>query len=416
MESEKLETFGDNDFSSLNSNSYISKNNDYEQIIPDGAILGLCNPLLDIMVDVDKDFLDKHGLIPNTKTLFDTKKTEDILHDIEQLKSNSLYVAGGSGLNTLRAATWFLQRPEVCTFIGAIGDDDTSKILRELSAKDGIKSFYQVHKEYPTGTSIVLKCNNAISLVGNLASAEYFTSNFLHEDYLWWHVENARLIYVTGFFFETSYETILKVAKYASKNNIYFCINLSSTFICEQYKNEIAQIIPYVDILFANSKEILTIGKSVFGLDEYNYNIEEEFEASQIYQEEEPFKLSLVETIAYKIGKVKQINGKINKRIVCVTQNKEPVLLFANNSFVKYGLLPVDIVDTSGAGDAFVGGFLSQYVTGNDADDCVFAGIFVSREVIQRRGCTFPNKINHTTNSSSYYYFNNRSEFIISRV
>ena len=45
---------------------------------------------------------------------------------------------------------------------------------------------------------------------------------------------------------------------------------------------------------------------------------------------------------------------------------------------------------TIGAGDAFVGGFLSQLVKGKEIADCVRAGHYASRVVIQQSGCTFP--------------------------
>lgn len=50
------------------------------------------------------------------------------------------------------------------------------------------------------------------------------------------------------------------------------------------------------------------------------------------------------------------------------------------------------LVDTNGAGDAFVGGFLSQLVTGKDVHECCRAGNFAAHVVIQRSGCTFPEK------------------------
>lgn len=48
------------------------------------------------------------------------------------------------------------------------------------------------------------------------------------------------------------------------------------------------------------------------------------------------------------------------------------------------------LVDTNGAGDAFVGGFLSQYLSKKPIADCVDAGCYAARVVIQHSGCTFP--------------------------
>ena len=37
--------------------------------LPEGVLLGMCNPLLDIQATVGKDFLDKHGLKENDAIL-----------------------------------------------------------------------------------------------------------------------------------------------------------------------------------------------------------------------------------------------------------------------------------------------------------------------------------------------------------
>ena len=57
-------------------------------------------------------------------------------------------------------------------------------------------------------------------------------------------------------------------------------------------------------------------------------------------------------------------------------------------------MTPIDnakIVDTNGAGDCFVGGFLSRLKLGQDISECVRAGHYCAGVVIQRSGCTFPN-------------------------
>lgn len=53
------------------------------------------------------------------------------------------------------------------------------------------------------------------------------------------------------------------------------------------------------------------------------------------------------------------------------------------------------MVDTNGAGDAFVGGFLSQLVLEKSIAECVRAGHFAARTIIQRSGCTFPKECSY---------------------
>ena len=50
------------------------------------------------------------------------------------------------------------------------------------------------------------------------------------------------------------------------------------------------------------------------------------------------------------------------------------------------------IVDTNGAGDAFVGGFLSQFVDGKEEKVCVAAGTYAAQYMIQRAGTTLEGK------------------------
>lgn len=86
-----------------------------------------------------------------------------------------------------------------------------------------------------------------------------------------------------------------------------------------------------------------------------------------------------------------------NRSRVCViTQGCEPVLLAYDGKIKEF---PVDklpkekVIDTNGAGDAFSGGFLSQYVQGHDLDVCVRGGIYAATAIIQRSGCTYEGKV-----------------------
>lgn len=58
-----------------------------------------------------------------------------------------------------------------------------------------------------------------------------------------------------------------------------------------------------------------------------------------------------------------------------------------------YPVIPLPkekLVDTNGAGDAFVGGFLSQLLLGKDTAQSIRAGNFAANTIIQRSGCSFP--------------------------
>lgn len=48
------------------------------------------------------------------------------------------------------------------------------------------------------------------------------------------------------------------------------------------------------------------------------------------------------------------------------------------------------IVDTNGAGDAFVGGFLAALIKGHGPDKCCAAGCFAAGTIIQTSGTALP--------------------------
>jgi|TARA_B110000305_G_C19351196_1_gene594352 adenosine kinase len=104
--------------------------------------------------------------------------------------------------------------------------------------------------------------------------------------------------------------------------------------------------------------------------------------------------------VAKAMAKFKKANTK-RPRIAVVTNGAKPVIVAQNMpgeeecSVTEYeiaALTKEQIVDTNGAGDAFVGGFLSQLYQDKDLAQCIKAGIYLSREVVQRSGCTFPEK------------------------
>lgn len=76
-----------------------------------------------------------------------------------------------------------------------------------------------------------------------------------------------------------------------------------------------------------------------------------------------------------------------------ITQGKEPTLVAKGGNVTKHAVPPVaasDIVDTNGAGDAFVGGFLAAFIKGKDIAECCKAGNFAASVIIKTAGTALP--------------------------
>ncbi|KAK6055393.1 hypothetical protein COOONC_07108 [Cooperia oncophora] len=80
-------------------------------------------------------------------------------------------------------------------------------------------------------------------------------------------------------------------------------------------------------------------------------------------------------------------------RTVIFTQGADPVIVAIGSKLTLYPVPTVpkeNIVDTNGAGDAFVGGFLAQYIQNKSIEEAVNCGNYAAGEIIQKHGCTVP--------------------------
>ncbi|XP_029305574.1 adenosine kinase isoform X2 [Cottoperca gobio] len=334
------------------------------------SLFGMGNPLLDISAVVDKDFLDKYTLKPNDQILAEDKHKALFEEIVKKFKVE--YHAGGATQNSIKIAQWMIQEPhDVGTFFGCIGKDKFGEILKQKAEEAHIDAHYYEQDEEPTGTCAACITGDNRSLVANLAAANcYKKDKHLDLEENWKLVEKAKVYYIAGFFLTVSLESILKVAKHASVNNKLFCLNLSAPFICQFFKDNLMQVMPYVDVLFGNETEAAAFAKEL------------DLETEDIKE------------IAKKTQALPKINTK-RKRIVVLTQGKDETSMALSDEVKSFPVLKIDskdIVDTIGAGDAFVGGFLSELVQEKPLDQCVKAAHYAANVIIRRAGCTFPEK------------------------
>jgi len=336
----------------------------------EGLLLGMGNPLLDISANVDHEFLQKYDLKSNDAILAE-EKHKPLYEELIDLY-NADFIAGGSVQNTMRVAQWFLQKPKVTTYMGCVGSDKYSKILEDKATTDGLNVRYQYTDKEPTGTCAVLITGKERSLCANLAAANCFSPSHIEKPENKQLIDNAKYIYISGFFLTVSPESIQTVAKHAYDSDKMFMMNLSAPFLCEHFQKPMLAAFPYVDILFGNETEADAFARA------NNLNATDRRQ------------------IALKISEMGKINGK-RKRIVVITQGAEAVLLVKDGTVTEYPVIKLPeekVVDTNGAGDAFVGGFLAQLVQGKSTDMCIKCGIWAATQIVQKSGCTYEGKPN----------------------
>lgn len=333
----------------------------------EGLLLGCGNPLLDISANVDEKFLAKYDLQPDNAILAEEKHQPLYKELIESKDFKSTYTAGGSVQNSLRVAQWILQKPKVTVFFGCVGTDNFSKTLEEKACEDGVNVRYQYTENAPTGTCGVLITGQHRSLCANLAAANLFTIDHINQSENRKYIENAEYFYISGFFLTVNPPTIQEVAKHALAHDRPFLMNLSAPFLSQFFKEPLMEAMPYVDIIFGNETEAVT------------FSTEQGFNTTNLHE------------IALRICQLPKQNEK-RPRVAIITQGSEAVLLAQNGVITEIPVTKLDpehIVDTNGAGDAFVGGFLAQFVQKKPLVTCIRCGIWAATKIIQRSGCTF---------------------------
>ncbi|KAH9735122.1 hypothetical protein WN944_003671 [Citrus x changshan-huyou] len=375
----------------------------------EGILLGMGNPLLDISSVVDDDFLNKYDIKLNNAILAEEKhlplfmslrmvlqrvkllkwirqniprldRSQKLvnaysslfyrLYDEMASKYNVEYIAGGATQNSIRVAQWMLQIPGATSYIGCIGKDKFGEEMKKNSKLAGVNVHYYEDESASTGTCAVCVVGGERSLVANLSAANCYKSEHLKKPENWALVEKAKYFYIAGFFLTVSPDSIQLVAEHAAANNKVFMMNLSAPFICEFFKDALEKVLPYMDYIFGNETEARTFSKV------------------------QGWETDDVEEIALKLSQWPKAS-EIRKRTAVITQGADPVVVAQDGKLKKFPVivLPKDkLVDTNGAGDAFVGGFLSQLVQEKPIEECVRAGCYTSHVIIQRSGCTYPEK------------------------
>ncbi|XP_046844534.1 adenosine kinase-like [Xenia sp. Carnegie-2017] len=336
--------------------------------IKEGILLGMGNPLLDISAVVDADFLAKYGLKANDAILAEDKH-KPMYQEMAKM-DNVEYLAGGATQNSIRIAQWLMQVPKACAYIGCVGKDRFGEILKEKAEKAGVDVKYYYIDNPETGTCAVCITNNntARSLVANLAAANHYKKEHLEEN--WKTVEKADIFYISGFFLTVSPDSIMMVARHATEKKKIFAMNLSAPFITEFFKEPLMEAMPHIDLLFGNESEALTFSRV------QGFNTED------------------MKEIAIKIANLPRA-GEKKSRVVVITQGKDPTLVAKDGNITEYPVALIkqeEIVDTNGAGDAFVGGFLVQYLQGKPMEECIKCAHYSARLILKVSGVTLDGK------------------------
>lgn len=328
-------------------------------------LLGIENPLLDISAPVKPALLAKYKLKPNDAILAETEHKE--LYEELVRDYPVQYIAGGAAQNTCRGAQYLLP-PNSTAYIGCVGKDKNADILKTAAKKDGLATLYLEDASLPTGKCAVLITDKHRSMVTDLLAANAYNIAHMETPEVWSIIQATKAFYVGGYFLTVSPPSAMKLAKHAAETQKLFTLNLSAPFIPQFFKDPLAELMPFADILFGNEAEALT------------------------WAEANDVKTTDIKAIALAAAATPKVNSN-RSRMVVFTQGAHPTIVARDGVVTEYPVIPIamdNIVDTTGAGDGFVGGFLAQVVMNAPVAQCIASGNYLANIVIQRDGPTYP--------------------------
>jgi len=327
------------------------------------------NPILDISAAVDMAVVDKYGLKMGDAILAEEKHAP--LFPELAAAPNVQYIAGGATQNTIRVAQWLLQQPEATAYMGCIGKDEFGAKLQAACAKDGVKLAYMIDEATPTGTCATLINNKERSLCTDLKAANNFKESHLAIPENAAILSAAKVIYSAGYFATVSPASMKIAREKAVETGALYCLNLSAPFLMmvPPFKAVLVESLPFTDFLFCNETEAAT------------------------WAETEGWDTTDVAFIATRLSLIP--GAKSRKRTVVITQGADPTVVAINGHTTLHPILALPkekLVDTNGAGDSYVGGFLAALSKGKSIEECCKAGAYAASVIVQNDGCTYPAK------------------------
>ena len=315
----------------------IKKNMSYD-------IVGIGNAIVDIIAEVDDKYLSQNNIDKGSMSLIDFEIANKIGSEVEIIK----IISGGSVANSIVGIS---QQGLKTAFIGKVNHDDLGNEFKKGLMEENVEFKYSpdTSQNY-TGRCIILVTSDAERTMNTyLGISQQLTENDIDMKV----IENSSILYLEGYLWDLdeAKNAIKKSILKAKASSTLVAFSMSDAFCVDRFREEFFEIVnDFADIIFANESEI----KSLFQTDDLEY--------------------------------VKNECMKKNK-IFAITLGSKGALIIKQNEIFKIEPEIIDnLVDTTGAGDLFAAGFLSEYIKSQQIDSCGKFGVKLASQIIQRFG------------------------------
>ena len=281
-------------------------------------IICIGNALVDSLTQIEESKINELNLNKARMTLVDKERSNFLLQNME----NPIYEAGGSAANT---AYWISQLGGEVGFIGKISNDELGNQFQSSLKDSGLKDFTVFEEEdNQTGLcAIFITPDGERTMNTYLGAGEYLSVNDLNVD----SIKDANILYMEGYLWDkpSSKEAFLHAAKLNKETGGMNAISLSDVFCVDTHRESFKDFIKSdMDFVFCNEDELNSL-----------------FELNNIDESIENF-LNLFPNV---------------KQLIC-TLGASGVLIIEEGRSYHFDATEANVVDKTGAGDFFAGGYL----------------------------------------------------------
>ena len=310
-------------------------------------VMGLGNAIMDIIAPVSDSFLETHKMDKGGMALIDQSRALELNKALSS-SGNIQEIAGGSAANTMVGISALGCR---AGYIGKVANDAVGKRLSKGFAEVGV----DFTTKPITGGQASARCMIAVTPDGERTMNTFLgaSSLFTSADIVKSKIQGAEVLYLEGYLFdaEPAKKAFIKASEIAQAAGRKVALTLSDSFCVGRHRESFRHLVDnHVDILFANSDEIL----SLYETDSLDKALDE-----------------LTKT----------------KTVACITRGEKGSIIQDTERRYHVKACPVDkVVDTTGAGDQYAAGVLAGRAMGMDWADAGYLGSLCAAEVISHYG------------------------------
>lgn len=307
-------------------------------------VVGIGNAIVDVLTQTDDAFLTREGLAKGAMTLVDEAQASAVYDKA----GPALECSGGSAANTIAVMAGLGAK---CAFMGKVRNDAFGRIFSHDIRSLGVHFNTAPAEDGPaTANCLVLVTPDAQrTMLTYLGASIHLKPADVDLDV----IKDAQVTYLEGYLWdpEDAKQAFRAAAQAARAAGREVALSLSDPFCVDRHRADFLDLIAgHVDILFANEAEI----KALYQVDDF-------------------------EAAAAKV--------KGHCKIAALTRSEKGSVVVSGGETVAVAAAPVSqVIDTTGAGDAYAAGFLYGHTRDGDLATCARMGGIAAAEVIAQIG------------------------------